>query len=112
MLLAWWSVCVLITAGVGLFAFWPVLFKSKTNQMASKDFQSYQRLIQERERLMSNLMDLETDYSIQKISKEDCEILKLDLLADVAEISSKISDFESSNSTLNGILTELRGGQK
>jgi len=112
MLLAWWSVCALIAAGVGLFAFWPVLVKSKTTRMASNDFQIYQRLIQERERLMANLLDLENDYAIQKISKEDCEILRVDLLTEVADATSKISAFEAQNPVLNRILSDLKGDQK
>ena len=111
MLIAWWTVCALICLVAGVFTIWPLVESSSSGAKTASSFQDYQRLVQERERLMLNLLDLETDFSIGKIGSNDFEPLKWELLADVSAVDAKIRHFETEDPRLSKILEDLKDVQ-
>lgn len=108
MLIAWWTVCALLCLLAIGYTLWPLLGRSSSGAKTVSSFQDYQRLVQERERLMLNLLDLETDFSIGKISSTDFEPLKWELLADIGSIDAKIRHFETEDLRLSKILQDLK----
>lgn len=108
MTLALVATCGLITL-IFLMALLSQRSRARTQTPASlKSVQSLRVLIQEQERLLSNLQDLEQDLSIGKLSPEDHHQLRDETLLVLESIYSQIDELESRDPFLSKIASEIK----
>ena len=105
---ALYTVCAIVALIPTALTFWPLLSSSVSKVSASTGFQKYQRLIQERERLMLNLQDLENDHATNKVSETDFKTLRLELMGEISRLYDEILTIEAKDPHLSQILREVR----
>lgn len=108
MMLAFLSVIVCIMLFVGLFVFFPIWHPPENPSGTEKEFQAYQSLVHEQDIVFENLKELELDRQMQKLSEEDYQRLKTQLMSEALDASRKIEAFEKASSILQSIEQDLR----
>ena len=98
---------LILAAASILITLWPLL-ELKPGGYKPKDIlRELERLLFERERLLSNLKDLELDRQMKKISGEDYEDLKNQLMSEAGGIYSALDRVEKETLVLKQIDRDL-----
>jgi Tfp pilus assembly protein PilN len=104
------SLIFLLSMLVLFFVLGPLLRSAKTSHQPEL-LRKLDRLYYERDRLLTNLEDLESDRETQKMNTSDYEELRQQLLSQAAEIYEGIDKFEN-DSVLVSIETDLNKLEK
>jgi len=109
MILAFLSILLVILIGVFFFIFWPVFEKTSSYKRLQKrdSFLEWQKLIQEKEVLLDNLKELQLDFQMDKLGKNDFESLKSKLMLELTELMKRVESLEQTDQFLQKVYADL-----
>lgn len=111
MLLSFSVVAFLMLAFVVLFIFWPFVDPESTRVdelSRESQLEAYRSLLQQRELSLQSLADVELDESMGKLTQEDFQSIKEDLLKEIAELDRRLQLLEESDPFLSKVHQELQ----
>jgi len=106
-----YSILLILLLGLSLgYVFWPWIYRiaSDGKNIETNDLGEYPTKIYERENLFESLKDLELDFQTLKLSKEDYDEMRADLMNKLGKILEEIDAIEHSHPTLREILRDLK----
>lgn len=100
--------CVL--AFIAFFVLWPWFFKnnSSVGVQSHQSFEAYRRYYQTRDALMESMKDLEIDFQMGKLSREDHAELKGQLAQQLVKCAEQIHQLEKADPFFQAIESDLR----
>lgn len=111
MALALAALGVVLGLSVVLTVLWPLFEAAPSSALNETGFREYERLHQERERLMENIQDLELDKTLHKIDEADYQQLKKNLILELSRLYELIDRREKSDVFLKKVNQEIDAGE-
>lgn len=94
MALALYTLYGLLVMGLLASLLYPLLTEESRSSQAGVMLR-YRGLVDERERLLQNLADLQQDLQLEKVSASDYDLIRADLLNEVANLMNSIERLEA-----------------
>ncbi len=102
------TVVALLIASLFFFILLPFFLWAPAHESATQRWLRYQKLYQEKQRLLEHLKDIELDHQLDKLNDQDHDGLRQSSLLELTKLYQEIEDFEKSDPVLLRIEKDMK----